>query len=632
MQRGSTLIIVLLIASLGWGMSISLFTQAEITQIAKGDCYTYMGTLEDNYIVNSSVFVENKNYATETFWEQNSENQTYYKEMSLTADNILVDDVGSNVTENTYKSTTLTTKEKYNYDYDNDVWVLQTSEQNTFTNPQNVGGYSYRYFNHYPDQLLLDISDSGRFLDTTYEKSAVKEYEINGISQDLNVSIYKLEETSSSLYSSHTFHDLTMNIYLNVTKEIVYVIEQITNILLEYKEYIVSSYIGQLTDFSSELNSTVHLFELESFVTKIDWEISEINAATYPSNDADLPYINNWYFPQIENASFYSFSLEIMDSSNDVSMELYINDALLGTWTNLENGVHNFSVLTADIPYNGPYSVGIQTKLEAVLTDSYAHNTTLFLVLEDQRIRTPHWPLYINAPDYLEFYEGDNVYISFDIFADTNWTVQVSILPSDTLLYEGVGYLNTTYPILAEAGTLAVGNYTFRIDIADSWTLYTWYVNVVVLHVPTDIAPEIKGDMVGKGDYYYYAGDPDYFTYTLFDDDPTVFYVYVNGTTFMTDTYYNGMDIVIHLDSFATVVNATYELKIEALDASGHITTESIYIHVLEGLQQTDTTSTPTDTTNTGQNTLSLDSPNLFIIFTSVFSLSAIIILRKKKK
>ncbi|MHA1401196.1 MAG: hypothetical protein ACTSQE_12675 [Candidatus Heimdallarchaeaceae archaeon] len=637
-NRKSLLIILMLMFS---ALTFSNFAtqktvNAVFLSLKPGDALLY--NVDGNHIgwENTSLWLDNPNYEypyTHIYhWEdQENEVQSYTINESYT-DYCYVDHVTSN-----YPSSSYWYEEGYSYDYDTDSWFLDWSYSDSYTNTWNWSDYFYaEYYNVYDQLLNLDIL--GQYYHTYHVETFEENYTINGQLISLNISHYRYEEIWSASWTSWEFYDLEVNVEETGTYITDYFIDNDTGTLIEAATYNFYDAHRWAYNYSADLDSYVEYDVYSYWEDSYEWNLFECNFDYNPVEDADLPYIIGGYqwITLNDNNTIIDIELEFYDSSNNMTLEVYLQEYeefetwnLIDTVTNLTNGHYVYSLNTSELEYYGPYYCH-DIMLFLYETNNPNHNSTWHISLEDNRIIMPDWPSWYEGSDYIVLGEWEEHWEEYQVYSDTWWTVEIYRLTDDPINPEEWwdyfdGYGNSSFWL--HHPPEPAGTYEYKIVF---WDTSGEYINMTVTVEVTGEAPPpddttpptIEGE---EPPIYVKKGESKTLDYKIYDENPGHVMVKQNDTVII-DEDMSSTEHHIYID-LSTLDIGVYIFSIDAWDAFDNHDVWDIEVHVTEdGQAPTD------DTNNTDTNTLNLDAPNFLIIGLGILSLTSLAALVKKRR
>ena len=169
---------------------------------------------------------------------------------------------------------------------------------------------------------------------------------------------------------------------------------------------------------------------------------------------------------------------------------------------------------------------------------------------------------------------------------------------------------------------LSLGNNEFIIYVYDSTG--NWASDEVTITVTDNITPEISS----PGDVSYEEGTTgNLIEWTVGDLNPADYNITVDGVLYEEDTWING---IISMDIDGLIVGE-YEIILNINDTQGNWASDTVLVVVTEPIDDitsSDTTSSESTPTSTGENTDTTETPLFLSIF--IFSLGMLVFIRRK--
>jgi len=603
-----------------------------------GDSLLYNVNTEHSGWNNHSLYVENENSPEWSNKHNNYWEGTGKEVHSFTISDVYTDYAYVNHVFTFYPTSNYWYDENYHYDYATNSWIFDGSYSDTFDKMGNWSDYFEQDFlNTYSPTLNLDILYD--FSNAVYVESFTKNYTINGYTFELNISHYRYEDSWTASWNDW-FYDLEVSVDDSGSHSTDYFIDDDTGFLIEAKSYDYYESYRWAYNYSDELQSYIELDDFYCWEDIFEWNLFECNNGYYPVTDADLPFIkggNQWL--SLDNVSTLDIELDLYDSSDNMTLEVYLHDfddvyftenwELIDTFTNLSNGLFTYHLNTSILEYQGPYFIH---NLEFVLyeTNNSNHNTTWHIDLEDNRIIIPDWPSWYEGSDYIVLNEWEEHWEEYQVYSDTWWAVEIYRISDDPMNPEWWwdcynGYGNSSFWLYLPPEP--AGIYEYEIVF---WDTSGEYINTTVTVEVTGEAPPpddttpptIEGE---EPPIYVKKGDSKTLDYKIYDENPGHVMVKQNDTVII-DEDMSGTEHHIYID-LSTLDIGVYIFSIDAWDAFDNHNTWDIEVHITEDGQA------PTDDTNdTGTNTLNLDAPNFLVIGLGILSFTALTAIVKRKK
>jgi len=535
--------------------------------LSVGDEFLYQIDLTTSYYNNDSLFVYNNN--ADSSWTTYYYTGYYVHVNSYVIDNITADSILTNVTKTFYYKGF--SDEGFQYLYYNG-WYLNDHYQNDFVHaPEYDDGLFYQQFYDGVDGTNISIDFTGYHTngEVIYAGTETWQGEINGAQQTVDVETYTLSSTCETT-SVQYIYDFYYNVTTTEIYEVTFYVDADTGIILECEYSHTYTSEGNVHTYSDELNSDVDYTHYSESSTIETWKLKETTIGYTPVSDASIPGVYGslvYNYTLTGNSSLLNYELCIVDPSDMIDVEVYVDNILVGSWYYQMSGWHLFSIDPTEIPYYGPAN---SREVKFVLYDSYnpSHNFTWITYLDDERVRIPEWPCWIEGPTSITAYTSEEqFYADYNIFADTNWTLNAYQVVNNELILVGryIGFRNST--MFFSNSTTYPGTYYYYFELNDAGG-YTDSINLTVTIIEgSQYPPSIFGP---GSEIYYYVGDIYHIEYTLYDDDPTYYELYLNDTMILNGTYYDGMNIGLDLIDYISN-EGTYELTMYAFDASEHI-------------------------------------------------------------
>jgi len=639
-------IITFLVVSMAFGNNYGINVQSETSlnsyqALQAGDTLLYevYNWFEDEY--NHLLYLEQE---TPDVFSDKSYDNFFFEQIELhsfvvtgAADPTYLT---ANETMSSYPKTNYNYHEYWHYDYSQNKWVSDWVDEYSFEDPPKSDVFFDISFDVYQDTLNLDLGFW--FYEAVYVENYNQTYIINGVPFEINITHYSVYHEYTSSWEDG-FYDLPLYVEQNNTNQIDYYIDTDTGFLIEYEEFNTFEEKRWVDDYSSELQTHVILNDTLYNENYFNWKLVGANCQYAPLAEVDLPYIVNYYdvsFLTIENDTDYVvLPLELYTSSNNLTAEISLvnwdmdgpNVTLYDRVENLTNGYWEYWIPVTEFEYVGPY---YYYDVLVTLYDGYnvSHNSTWHIGLQDNRVIIPDWPSWYEGPDYIEVGEWEFWDQPYDVYSDTYWFVDIYRYTDDPMypmefIDHWEGYQNGTFWLHHREEP--EGEYQYEIVF---WDQSGAYINmtVTVKVVSGSTSPEDTDPPVitGEGpDIYIKEGEDKTLTYKITDENPDHVMVKRNGTVIIDEDmtsspYYIDIDL-------STLGEGTYIFSIDAWDIYDNHNIWDITVYVSSSSSDTNDTS-PTD--DTGTNTFDLDAPNGLIVGISLFSVSALVVLLKKKR
>jgi len=469
----------------------------------------------------------------------------------------------------TYDGINHYTGSDYRYNYPMTSWELIGSHDHFYSSNNNYSNfYSGSIYDTYAPTLNFDPAYI--YSASVYNTTTTIPYTINGVTTPISVDVYSYSYTSSTSWTRYHY-DVSYTMYEDFTSYFNAYIDPATGYMLELKQTTIYDDYGTFGGFSAELGTDLSGHDNTKYTYSQVWKLVGSTAAYGGVPDVEIPALLPYAFDnRIYNTTWMTIPFDILNTGPSVTVEVYLDNSLYETIYSVSSGYNEYDVFVDDITYDGPYS-GHWIKF--VVYDDFNHNlnSTWEFSLDEERTVIPTWgPSWIEGPDYITLigYDLDN---PFNIYSDTNWTVQTYKWDGFVYNYQYYweGYQNDTM-WLYDYG-LSEGIHDYLLVFEDNeGVLIDLYVTVEVLSPDT---PTIAGP---TGDYWYWIGDDVTFYWQLFDVDPTNYAVKFDGTIIESGIYTDGKTISFKPKEHIFAVG-DYELSIMANDTMGH----ENYIHFM---------------------------------------------------
>jgi hypothetical protein len=457
----------------------------------------------------------------------------------------------------------------YVYNYPMTSWEFDYSYDQSYDSNYNYSHFSpaNTYDTFAP---TMNFDPAYIYSASVYNTTTTVSYTINGVTTPITVDVYSYSYTSSGSWTRYQY-DVSYTIYEDFTSYFTAYIDPTTGYMLELKQTTIYDDYGTFGGYSTELGTNLSGHDYAKYTYSQVWKLVGSTAAYGGATDVEIPALLPYAFDnRIHNTTWMTIPFDILNAGPSVTVEVYLDENLYDTVSSVSSGYNEYDVFVDDIPFDGPNN-GHWIKF--VVYDDFNHNlnSTWEFYLDEERTVIPTWgPSWIEGPDYITLigYELDS---SFNVYSDTNWTVQT--YKWDGFVYSYMdyweGYQNDTI-WLYDYG-LSEGIHDYLIVFEDNeGVLIDLYVTVEVLSPDT---PVIAGP---TGDYWYWIGDDITFYWQLFDIDPTNYAVKFDGTIIESGIYTDGKTISFKPKEHI-FTTGDYEFSIMANDTMGH----ENYIHFM---------------------------------------------------
>jgi hypothetical protein len=431
----------------------------------------------------------------------------------------------------------------YNYDYPMTNWELQYSDD-SFHKP------NYNYSDFYPSNTYnsyaptLNFDPAYIFSASVYNTTTTESYTINGITTPIIVDVYSYSYTSSSSWTEYQY-DVAYTMYEDFTSYFTAYIDPATGYMLELKQTIIYDYYGSFGGYSTELGTNLSGHDNTKYTNSQVWKLAGSTAAYGGEIDVEIPALLPYGFDnRIYNTTWMTIPFDILNAGPSVTVEVYLDDNLYYTMNSVSSGYYEYDIFVDDIHFDG---------------------------LDEERTVIPTWgPSWIEGPDYITLI-GEDLDSPFNIYSDTNWTVQ-------TYKWDGFAYSYQDYWEGYQNGTMWLYDYGLPEGIHDYLLVFEDNEGVLIdLYVTVEVlSPETPTIAGPTGDYWYWIGDDETFYWQLFDEDPTNYEVKFDGTIIESGIYTDGKTISFKPKEHIFTVG-DYEFSIMANDTMGH----ENYIHFM---------------------------------------------------
>ncbi len=457
----------------------------------------------------------------------------------------------------------------YKYNYPMTSWELIYSHDDVYNTNYNYSNFfsGDTFDTHAP---TLNFDPAYIYSASVYNSTTTVSYTINGIATPITVDIYSYFYTSSSSWTQYQY-DVNYTLYEDFTSYFLAYIDPSTGYMLELKQTTIYDNYGTFGGYSTELGTNLSGHDNHKTTYSQVWKLIGSTAAYGGAIDVEIPALLPYAFDdRIYNTTWMTIPFEILNAGPSVTVEVYLDDVLHETIDFVNSGYNEYDYYVDDIPFDG---TNYGHWLKFVVYDNLNHdlNSTWEFFLEEERTVIPTWgPSWIEGPDYITVI-GEDLDSPFDIYSDTNWTVQTYKWDGSVYDYQDYweGYQNGTM-WLYDYG-LPEGIHDYLIVFEDNeGVIIDLYVTVEVLSPDT---PLISGP---TGDYWYWIGDDVTFYWQLFDVDPTNYEAKFDGTIIDSGIYTDGK-VITFKPKEQIFTNGDYEFSIMANDTMGH----ENYIHFM---------------------------------------------------
>ncbi len=576
MNKRGSLIIASIVFSLLVGVFSSNYAVNSYQTLTDGDQLLYSVEIYDEYHGDQSTLAVDAQYneSLDNWYYVYHDSITQNELRSYVTSGVVGSIAYANHTRSSYGRYQESESTSYIYNFISEMWEEEYYDSSFHYDDVRESFFEASSYDVYSTVLNLDVTTD--FGGAIYIGSEFENVTINGVEQELYLDKYGYSEAYSYEYD-WSYYDINYIHYEYYEYNFTFYIDNSTGTLIRYFLDMYDSYDHEFEGFSSILGCFVSGHEHGEYIGKITWLLRECSFAYYPVTDADIPAFGMISCNDLTDLTpdlFIAFAL--VDFGDIIDFELFVDGVPYTYLSNVPAGIYSIVIPETYFEYWGPYSY-YEIQVELYDSNNVNHNSTWRFWVEDFRTRVPEWPCYIEGPTVIQVVEGDfNEW--FDIYADTNWTLNVYKYDYGTSVWNHYetweGYLNDTY-WLWDYG-LMIGNYSYRLELLDDGGNYfEHYLNVGVIPGTPPGSPVIEGP---HGDFYYSVGTPKILYYQLFDDDPSYYEVYLNDSLILNGDYYDGDWVNVYLEEYI-FGSATFYLEFYAYDFSGHESTLYLKIH-----------------------------------------------------
>ncbi len=452
-------------------------------------------------------------------------------------------------------------------------WYVSGSDDYYYYGNYNYSNYNWiEWFPAVPNVINFDFSHN--FGSAVYNSTTINSYNINGADHLLTLDIYDYYYSSPSSWMS-SYYDITYTHYEDYEHFIKYYVDNNTGIIVSMDLQTRYSGYYSFSEYSTELSTNVdcNVFYEDTYLNK--WSLVETSVDYSPlASDIDIPGAMFGGYNALTNAiPDLSVPVYIENIGPFVTLEIFIDGLYLETRSFVPSGQNMIVIPGVNIPYHGP-EYWHNIRFDIYDDYNFKYNSSWEFSIYDLRTMPPSWgPSWMEGPVHFSIDSGDTLDVAYQIYSDTNWTV-------DVFKHNGVsyafydwwnGYQNTTRWLWDTS--LTVGNYSYWLHFYDNeGVTQDMYVTIDV--VPAD-APDVNG---WKDPIYYTVGTDLSKTWQLFDNDPDSYEVKLDGLWIEGGTYFDGKVITINMNDII-FSSGDYLLEIRAWDFSAWTTTLSVMIH-----------------------------------------------------
>ncbi|MHA2363945.1 MAG: NosD domain-containing protein [Candidatus Hodarchaeales archaeon] len=240
----------------------------------------------------------------------------------------------------------------------------------------------------------------------------------------------------------------------------------------------------------------------------------------------------------------------IFQNDSIIQSETWINkDSIFILIENLSIGTYNYTFVVEDISGNGLSSSVFIFVVEAK-QNFFIHSNISDLTIEEGFVdHTLSWTVVGNNLSYYEIFLNETLLIT-------------------NALYSGI-------PINLTIVDLSFGTYNYTILAFNSetnFTAHSIYISVTDLTVPTINTPE---NIV----YEEEGALGNNITWLLFDNNPSAYKIFINGTEFLSDIWQSNTPLVVNVDNLTVGI---YNVSIFGYDLAGNEISNMVYITVID--------------------------------------------------
>lgn len=576
MNKRGSLIIASLIFSLLVGVFSSNYAVNSYQTLTSGDQLLYSVEYYDEYIGDQSTLAEDAqfNESLDNWYYVYHDSGTWNELRSYVAGGVVGSIAYANYTRSSYGGYQEYESTDYKYNFISGMWEEEYYDSSFYYDDYRDSSFESSTYDVYSTVLNMDVTND--FDGTIYIGSEFENVTINGVEQELYLDKYGYSEVYSFEYG-YSYYDINYIHYEYDEYNYSFYIDNSTGTLIQYFIDRYNSYDHEFEGFSSILGCVVSGYEHDEHFGKDTWLLKECSFAYNPVTDADIPALGVISYNALTDLTpDLTINFYLSDFGNNIDFELFVDGVPYAYWNNYPSGTFSITIPETYLEYWGPSYHAYLILVELYDSNNANHNSTWRFWVEDSRTRVPEWPCYIEGPTDIQVVEGE-FYEWFEIYADTNWTLNVYKYDYDTYSWNYYetweDYLNNTYWLW---DILTIGNYSYRLELTDDGGNYFEHIlNVGVIPGIPPGSPVIEGP---KGDFYYSVGTPMTIYYQLFDDDPFNYEVFLNESLILNGNYNDGDWVEIYLEDYI-FGSAIYILEFYAYDFSGHETALYLKIH-----------------------------------------------------
>lgn len=312
------------------------------------------------------------------------------------------------------------------------------------------------------------------------------------------------------------------------------------------------------------------------------------------ATDTIFVTVINDIFPPIIN---HPDDLILEYGTSTMSIEWQISDDNPESYSIIRNGnvISSASINTSTISVTvNTFTLGIQN-YTILVSDSYG-NVAYDTVLVDISDTTA--PV-ITGPEDMNLAEGyvdtELIWHPFDLLP-FSYLLYINGIPGTTQDWNGS---EITHPI----ANLVMGVYNFTIIVYDSSRNHAKHSVLVTI---TDVTNPI---IEGPEDLSYTEGDTDnIITWTIYDTHPGEYLIYLNGELNLQGAWnITGESLTISVDG---LIVGSYNYTLVAIDTSGNVAIDSVFVIVTQSVTTSTTTITTTSSTTTTESSTGTSSSN----------------------
>ncbi len=335
LKRGSIVFIILVLSTLGLGSILNVSAGTLYQSLVAGDELLYKEHIHNEYTYDRTFWSEYNTDPMFYSYKQIASNEGDGNAVKSYTINWVSDVSGEyNTTTTNYGFKVHDYNRHESYDYSSGSWILDY-EDDYFWDDDYLHSYYDLYWDMEVFNDTLNFDPYSKFDSASYLSTSIENQTINGLEQGFIVDVYIFVFSDAYTWVD-SFFDVSYDIEVYKEQSYYYYVDRATGFLLQYE--VVSEYWsdGYYYGFSTELGCNVEIDVHNYDMYLVKGKLFETTAAFFPVMDASIPVALVQNCPVLYNGTFVvPIEVILQDSSNDMMVEIYVNDILYSTYHHL---------------------------------------------------------------------------------------------------------------------------------------------------------------------------------------------------------------------------------------------------------------------------------------------------------